>query len=147
MDAVTGEGRRVAAARIRTAAADAGIRPEDPLGPLMAALADTVEALAKLPAATAREMAPVETRMRELTVTAQQVAQRPLIDAGQIRYEILPYLLAVAKWSQVLIGVLLLLGAFAAGVGYMHWRTPAVACSPQPNGGVFCGYWAVPPSK
>jgi hypothetical protein len=128
---------------------DAGIRPEDPLGPLVAALADAVEALAELPAATAREMAPVETRMRELTTTAQQVAQRPLIDTIQIRYEILPHLVAVVRWSQAIIGALLLAAAFGAGCGYMYWRTPTLPvvagitggtshCDDRPDGSRLC---------
>jgi hypothetical protein len=141
---------KAAAVTVRRVSQEAGIVPDEPLHAVVTALADAVDALAELPAATAQEMAPVETRMRELTATAQQVAQRPLLDTIQIRYEILPHLLAVVRWSQAIVGALLLIAAFGAGCGYMYWRTPTLPtmqCAVQSNGGTFCGYWTVAPTQ
>jgi hypothetical protein len=142
-----------AAATVRRVSQEAGITPDDPLHDLVAALAEVTESMSELPEETARQivrrLAPIEKQILEFTETANQVAKRPLIEMSQIRYEILPAILTAVKWSQALAGALLLAAAFGCGAAYMYWRTPTqpvLNCEKQAAGGLYCGYWAVPPS-
>lgn len=130
--------RRSVGDKVRKAAAEAGILPNDPLAPV-------VEALADIPAEVDLRIAPVLAEMRAFTAAAQQAAEQPLVTHDQVKTIIVPALLAAFKWSHAIISVRLLLVAVGVGMGIQWWETPALTCQDD-RGGVVCWHWKVAPT-
>jgi hypothetical protein len=147
-------------AEIVAAARDMGIVPGDPAYSFVQFMLSMAEAHAmehrdhedRLQRLLAQAEKQAEKQIAEIntfTAIAQQAANRPLMTSYQIKYDVLPALLGAFKWSQVIIGVLLLLGAVGVGMGIEWLRTPiqpTLTCQDE-RGGVACGYWKVAPTQ
>lgn len=125
--------------RVRRAAAEAGVLPSDPMGPV-------VEALADLPGEVELRIAPVLAQMQAARAAIEQAARRPALTDDQVRYQVVPKLLAAWGAWQTLAGVVLALAAFGVGFGVHWWLTPSLTCE-DARGGHVCFVWTQPASE
>ena len=137
--------------RVRAAAMDAGILPNDPMGPVFEAVAD-------LPAEVELRVAPVLAEMRATTAAIaaataaiEAAASRPLITNHQIKWTLVPALLAAREvWLWIMLGVVFLAGIGAGFVIYHVYFTPPpplpLVCEDE-RGGRVCYHWLVQPTE
>lgn len=124
--------------RVRAAALDAGILPNNPIGPV-------IEAVADLPAEVELRIAPVLAEMRAATAAIEKAAAQPLLNGGQIKFELLPALLAAwTAWHVVAILVALAIGM---GVSWYMFAPPLSTQCHDERGGRWCVYWVTPPTE
>ena len=81
---------RIQAARIRQAAVDAGIGPDNALAPFVAAIAQATEEIIEAPGEVDERIAPMLAEMRRFYEAASQAASRPLVTEHQLKWTVLP---------------------------------------------------------
>jgi len=132
--------------------------PGDPLQPLIEAMADlpaaidsqTVPVLVEGAKNLERRTAAMIEEMRTLTAAAKRAADKPLLDPYQVKYELLPALIAAFKGWQVIVGAGLLAAAVGAGMAVQWYRTPEPTCDVEPQTGrPICWRWdgPAPPTR
>lgn len=116
MAALTTE--RLAPAQLRRVATEAGIGPGDPLGPVIDALADAVDAVTDLPADCARKFDAVDARLSAILAKAEALAGGHIARAAAAELPGAVDRLVVAKywWLTVFVGVIL-----AGGIYGGYW--------------------------
>ena len=126
--------------KVRRTAMEAGILPHDPL-------AAVVDALADIPGDIAKVMTPALAEMQAARAAMERVAERPLLTGDQLRYNVLPALLALTRmWHGLLLVAALGLG-FGLGMGVQwYFLTPALTCADQANGSRVCYVFTKPPT-
>lgn len=151
------------AARVRLAATEAGILPNDPLGPVL-------EAVAAIPDEVERRIAPTEARLAQLVERVERATSQPPMtneDLRRLTHRAVQQMEGQMsqRWTQfnkfgIAIGVVvaLALGGMAFGAGWLgHARleqkpiTDVTSCvaTPQAGGGraYTCTFWAEMPTK
>lgn len=121
---------------------DAGILPGDPM-------AAVVDALADVPEEVDLRIAPALAQMKAATAAIEKAAARPMLTSDQIRYDVLPKLLAAYDGFWITMGVMVALAMLAIGFGagwWWHGGQPEAACHAQ-DGGIACGYWQQAPQQ
>lgn len=115
MAAVT---ERLAPAQLRRVAAEAGIGPTDPLGPLMDVLADTVDAVTDLPADCARKFDAMDVRLSAILDRAETLAGGHIARAAAAELPRAVNRLVLVRywWLAVFVGVIL-----AGGIYGGYW--------------------------
>jgi hypothetical protein len=116
--------------RIRAAALDSGVLPKDPLGPL-------VEAIGDVPDEIEARIAPFLAQVKTFTITAQQAADRPLMSTHQVKYDLLPAIVAAISWGKSLVGAVVILASIGIGWG-AHWLATQLQCDLVYNGRSIC---------
>lgn len=136
---------RILAARVRQAAVEGGIGPDSPLAPFVEAIAqateEITEASASVPGEVHHRVAPLLDEVRTLTAEAQRAADKPLMTDHQVKWTIVPALLAAWNVWQAL----LLVGAVALGFGLHWWMSPALICGPTFQNRPICFRFDGPP--
>jgi hypothetical protein len=141
--------------RMRLAAADLGIGPEEPLAPLIEASAAAAEQLdtrlVALPRQLAEAIVPLIAIAERSVVASEKAADRPLITGQQLRYDVVPLLLAVIRPIAAVAMAGALTAALGIGWSIRYFTEPAlpipqVGCQQLPEG-LYCGYWAAGPIK
>jgi hypothetical protein len=131
------------------------LAPNDPIMQINTMLelhaADQQEREAKLadvPAETELRIAPLLAEVRALmaetrtlTVEAQRAADKPLMTDQQVKWTVLPALLAA--WD--IWHVLVLVAAVAVGFGIHWWMTPTLNCAAELGGRTICYRFDGPP--
>jgi hypothetical protein len=151
MDALTRDPVPDAAA-IEAAARDMGIIPGDPayafVQCMLRVAAGVSAAAAEVPDETQQRVAPVLAQMKAATAVIEKAAARPMMTSDQIRFDVLPKLLAAFEGFWIIVGVVVALGMGAIGFGAGWWQfsAPPETCEPQ-AGGVVCWHWQLPPTK
>jgi hypothetical protein len=113
--------------RMRAKALDAGILPDDPLGPL-------VDTLGDIPEEVEARIAPLLAQIAILMAKAEQAANRPLLSGHQVRYDVLPVLVSTVGWAKALVGAVLLFGVFWLGWGAHWWQASELTCGAHMTG-------------
>jgi hypothetical protein len=129
--------------RVRAAAMDAGVLPNDPLGPV-------IEVVADVPAEVELRIGPVLAEMRATTAAIaaataaiESAASRPLITNHQIKWTLLPGLLAA--WNAWHVGQVLAAAAIGGGLAWFA-LVPHEQCQDE-RGGTICWHWKKPPTE
>jgi hypothetical protein len=119
--------------RVRSAMADAGISPDDPLWPV-------VETLAGIPAEVRGDVAHLLKRTDVLVATAGRAADRPILSDSQIRGELIPALVSSIPWWCAAFGLVMMLLAAAGGYGLRWYDEPTLQCGDFGDGSAGCYY-------
>ena len=122
----------------------------DPLRHPLMALSSHLAAMLALEHAAARRDGPILAEMRALTAAAERAADKPVLDPYQVKYELLPALIAAFKGWQAIVGAVLLLAAVGAGMAVQWYRTPELTCDVEPQTGrPICWRWdgPAPPTR
>jgi hypothetical protein len=128
MDALTHHDPAPDASAIETAARDMGIIPGDPAYGFVQFMIRSAEADALARQAHLAALAPLLAEVRTLKAEVQQAADKPLMTDHQVKWSVLPALLAAWTGWQVIVGTLLLIGAGLLGMGLQWWLTPTLDC-------------------
>lgn len=96
----------------------------------LGATADRVDRLlTDTNASLAGQMAPLLAEVRTLKAEVQRATDKPLMTDHQVKWSVLPALLAAWTGWQVIVGTLLLIGAGLLGMGLQWWwLTPTLSC-------------------
>jgi hypothetical protein len=116
------------------------------MGPFVEAVATVADEILEAPTEIELRITPALTRMEAASSSLEKAARRPLLTANQIKYDVMPALLAAWNLWQVLAIVLLMLLAVIGGYGIRWWQAPAETCQPE-RGGKICWHWAVQPTE
>jgi hypothetical protein len=132
--------------RVRAAARDAGILPDDPLE-------SVVEAIGSVPDEISLRVNPLLAQIKTFTARAEQAANRPLLTDGQLRDYALPAVLNAFWWGWAILLALLLIAAYWLGGAVHDWREVPLQCGAHwDDGRPFCyrpdpnGEFLVPPA-
>jgi hypothetical protein len=121
---------------------NAGIMPNDPLAPVLDALADIPDEVDLRIAPALAEMQAAKAEIRAACAAIEKAADKPLMTDHQVKWTVVPALLAAWNVWQML----LLVAAVAIGFGMHWWLTPTLTCQDE-RGGSFCFYWKVQPTE
>jgi hypothetical protein len=130
--------------RVRAAAMDSGILPNDPLGPV-------VDELAGIPAEVELRIAPmlakaeaILSRIEATGASIEKAARRPMLTSNQIQDDLLPGLLTAFEGLRALATVFLLMIGIGVGIG-IHWMlSPTLMCGANIDGRPLCYRWDGP---
>ena len=128
---------------VRRAAQEAGIGTNEPLSQWVDVVADVTDTLSKVPDEVGVR---IQQRIEPILATLEKVASRPVLNSHQVKYDLIPALVAAwAGWNFILLPLVLAIGV-GAGIGIQMWRTPALNCTPM-RGGSVCYYWKTPATE